>query len=728
VGDRRELRVWDLKAGGVVATLRDVSGTARSAQRHWLTWAPKGDRLATTSARGTVRLWQAATGARGGELGVPPSPHRGPLASGAWSPDGRLFASATSAGLVQVWSGEDGQRRVTLERPPSFVACLASSSDGRLLAAGRGDGRVTVWDAREGHQRHAWQRLGVVTELAFSPDGKRLAAANGGQGRGVTVWDLADGKELFTRGAAGRSYGGLTWGPDGRLLAAASGGIGKSLAPEVKVWDGRTGREKLSRSAKGPARVTLAWGRGGHLLAAGSGGTVQAWDVGTGKDVSPSGPALPGGVAVPAIAWAPAGDRLALVCLRRAAPKTVAAPQVVLLVWDVTKGKEVLRRALAPHSSLKCAWSPDGRLLAVAGEALSQGPKGPAGKKVPTKTVREGHLAIVDVGTGKVVKQVQSGRALWPDGLAWSADGRRVVVSTSGRVQVWELDGSKGPRELVKGPSRALPVWRPGGAELVIAGADWALQVWDAATGKQRLSLGRSRGPVPAFAGGGPGPIRVALAWGPDGRLATSASLERTIRLWDGASGKATGSLPAQGEVVRTLAWAPDGRRLASAGGDGKVKVWDLGAGKEVRSFNLVVRRTSFTREGLGDGLPLAWSSAGGLLAAADDAGNVRVWDAGKGAEVVKLVGHKAKVSAVAWSPDGRRLASATRGSGPGIGGPAGSQIKVWDARTGEELLTLNGGDGSLVWSADGWRLASGGAVWDVSPPPVPGRDRGQDR
>jgi WD40 repeat protein len=724
VGGQQEVRVWDVEAGREVATLRDVGGPASAALARWLTWAPKGDRLASAATSGTVRLWQATTGALGGELGVPLPPQRGALASAAWGPEGRLLASATPAGLVQVWSGVDGRLRHTLEEPPSFVAAVACSPDGRLLAAGHGDGEVTVWDAREGRKLHAWRRhSGPVTGLAFSPDGQRLAstagAPSGGVGKGgVTVWGLADGKELFTRVAASSPYGGLTWGPDGRLLAAASGGLGKSLPPEVKVWDGRTGQEKLARPVGGHAWVTLAWGRGGHLLAAGSGGTVRAWDVGTGKDVAPSGLALPEGVAVRAVAWAPAGDRLALVVLPRAAPKKVAAP--ILLVWDVAKGKEVLRRALVPHTSLACAWGPDGRLLAVTGDAVRKSPKGPAGKEAPAKTVTDGYLVIVDVGTG-TVKQALRGPALWQARLSWSADGRRIAASTFGGVRVWETGVGKEPRELAKGAAPVLPAWGPAGAELVTAGADWTLQVWDAATGKQRLALGRSRGPAPAFPGGRS--IPVALAWGPDGRLATSASLERTIRLWDGASGKATGSLPAQGEVVQTLAWAPDGKHLASAGRDGKVKVWDLAAGKATRSFDLVVRRSGPATGAQGDGLPLAWSPAGDRLAAGDDAGNVRVWDAGTGAEVVRPAGHKAKVSAVAWSPDGRRLASAGSGASR-----TGGQIKVWDTRTGEELLTLNGGDGSLSWSADGWRLASGDVLWDVSPPPVPRRDRGEER
>jgi WD40 repeat protein len=81
------------------------------------------------------------------------------------------------------------------------------------------------------------------------------------------------------------------------------------------------------------------------------------------------------------------------------------------------------------------------------------------------------------------------------------------------------------------------------------------------------------------------------------------------------------------------------------------------------------------------------------------------VWDAQTGQELLTLKGASGPVM---FSPDGKHLASAIGGIGtpPWQGGPVG-EVKVWDAQTGQELLTLKGASGRLVFSPDGKRLVS---------------------
>jgi WD40 repeat protein len=92
--------------------------------------------------------------------------------------------------------------------------------------------------------------------------------------------------------------------------------------------------------------------------------------------------------------------------------------------------------------------------------------------------------------------------------------------------------------------------------------------------------------------------------------------------------------------------------------------------------------------------------------------GAVNVWDATTGQEILRLKGHTSPITSVAYSPDGRRLASAAKDlNGPG-------QVKVWDAATGQEICILTADTGwvdSMAFSPDGQRLASGNSDWELN-------------
>ncbi|MBI3467049.1 MAG: serine/threonine protein kinase, partial [Planctomycetes bacterium] len=122
---------------------------------------------------------------------------------------------------------------------------------------------------------------------------------------------------------------------------------------------------------------------------------------------------------------------------------------------------------------------------------------------------------------------------------------------------------------------------------------------------------------------------------------------------------------------VTSVAFSPDGQRLASASSDRTVKVWDTATGQESLPLN------GHTDQVLG----VAFSPDGQRLASASVDKTVKVWDTATGRESLTLNGHANTVTSVAFSPDGKRLASASWDR----------TVKVWEAATGQESLTLKG-------------------------------------
>ena len=168
------------------------------------------------------------------------------------------------------------------------------------------------------------------------------------------------------------------------------------------------------------------------------------------------------------------------------------------------------------------------------------------------------------------------------------------------------------------------------------------------------------------------------------------------------------------------MVFSPDGKRLASAASDNTVKVWDAQTGQELLTFKVNTRRFSNVAFSP-DSKRLASSSIPPDASGPPGSDEVKVWDAQTGDELLTLKGHTGFVWSVVFSPDGKRLAS--------VAGWVGIpwEVKVWDVHTGQELLSLKGGDGdagSLAFSPTGhWLTTNAGVsrpltVWDATPLP----------
>jgi WD40 repeat protein/tRNA A-37 threonylcarbamoyl transferase component Bud32 len=345
-------------------------------------------------------------------------------------------------------------------------------------------------------------------------------------------------------------------------------------------------------------------------------------------------------------------------------------------VWDVTTGREAF--TLKEHGDLvaSVAYSPDGARL-VSGH-------------------NTGILKVWDARNGQELLSFQ-GHSGWVACVNFSPDGSRIVSCSGPIVKVWD---SRSGQAVVSRQGHADPVngvaFSPDGRRLASAGNDGTVQVWDAQTGKEIVTLA-----------GRPQVVTIrAVAFSPDGKhLAGACTVEdglHVVKLWDAETGKEVHSLQGHSDQVEGVTFRPDGRRLASASQDQTLKVWDVRSGQELLTFK------GHTASVTG----VTYSPDGRRLASGSMDGTVKEWDAGANQEAFILEGQGPEVRAVDYSPDGKWLAS----------GSMDKAVKLWDARTGQEALTLHGhtnGVTCVKFSPSGLQLASGGwdrtvKVWDV--------------
>jgi WD40 repeat protein/class 3 adenylate cyclase len=538
----------------------------------------------------------------------------------------------------------------------------------------------TETDLNRGFEWYYWQQMahlatktlrghgpaGSVRSVRWSPDGERLL--NHADNIAI-VWDATSGRELFQLKGHFRGITKSAWSPDGRRLLTQS--------PEsTRVWDAVNGRELFVLPGQGEEFTAAEWSPdGGRILFGSTNQVAKICDAASGKElVSFSGHS---GV-VEAVGWSPDGRQI----VTGSADKTAK-------VWDAGSGREL--HSLSGHRETVpiVIFSPDGQLIVTgSGDGLAKVWSATNGRELITLK----HLN----------SNIKS--------AAWAKDSKRLATGgTLGIAVVWEVTSG---RELftAKGDkNHDMPVsWAPGDREIVVPGEDTkVVKIWDVASGQERLSLQGHLSGVEC------------AAFSPDGRrLATGSHHDGQTKIWDITGELGQLLLKGHRDQVRTVAWSPDGRRILTGSLDQTAKVWDAVSGRELLSL----------KEPTVGIAPAAWSPDGQRIItgaamgdkpaskyAASDSGvrTARIWDAASGRELLSLKGHSDGLYAVAFSPDGQRVLTASWDK----------TAKVWEAATGRELLTFKGhkeGICAAAWSPNGQRFVTGSwdhdaKIWDAT-------------
>ncbi|MBX3414024.1 MAG: pre-peptidase C-terminal domain-containing protein [Pirellulales bacterium] len=282
-------------------------------------------------------------------------------------------------------------------------------------------------------------------------------------------------------------------------------------------------------------------------------------------------------------------------------------------------------RVTPRHPIHAVAYSPDGKLLAVAGfrEIRLYSPENRA-------LVRrlEGHA-------GNVMS------------VSFSPDGSKLISAAGepglfGEARLWNVADGSLLRE-VRGHKDSLysAVLTPDGALLATAGYDQAIILWEANTGAEVRTITGHNGAV------------YDLAFSADGKFLASASADRTVKLWEVATGARLDTFGQPLEDQYTVAFSPDGQRLVGAGRDNRIRVWELSESRAEGTNKLLYAR--FAHEGaIGK---LAFSRDGKLLASTAEDRTVKIWDAESVVERLLLEPQSDWSAALGFSPDGKTLA-----------------------------------------------------------------------
>ncbi len=536
----------------------------------------------------------------------------------------------------------------------SFVNSVAFSPDGKTLASGSEDNTIKLWNVESGKQIKSLEgHASAVNSVVFSPDGKTLASGSGDTT--IKLWNAETGQQIKSIEVLNFTVKSVAFSPDGKTLALCSDGN-----TFIRLWNVENGQQTNTLKGHTGSVESVVFSPDGKTLASGSyDHTVKLWNVESGQMIK----SFEGHTErILSVAFSPDGKTLAS-----------GSWDTKIKLWNIESGQEIESLKGNANQVYSVRFSPDGKILASGDYGI---------------------IKLWNVESGQLIKSIEA-HTDWVKSVAFSPDGKTLVSGGDDRtIKLWNVESGQLIKPLEGHASAVNSVaFSSDGKTLALGSGDHTVKLWNLELGLQIKTFKGHTNSVNS------------VAFSPDGKTLASASHDHTVKLWDVESGQMIKSFEGYGFLYESVAFSPDGKTLASGNGSRTIELWNIESGKLIKSLQDYAWIDA-----------VAFSPDGKLLASGNGDNRVKLWNIESGQLIKSLGGQPVwinsiqvfpYISSVAFSPDGKTLASAS-------GSWSSKTTKLWNVESGQEIASFENHTSSVnsvAFSPDGKTLASGS--WD---------------